>query len=161
MTKSKNILIKNPLERFWKNIKFSDSNIECWEWVGRKSYKKYGIMKINSRNVQAHRFSYELHSGKEVPENMLVCHTCDNPSCVNPNHLFLGTIADNNADRDKKGRKALGEKCGKSKLLEEDIRCIRQMFSLGYSDSEISKYFSVWHTTIRAIRIGRCWSHVQ
>jgi HNH endonuclease len=159
MTKSKGILIKDPIKRFWTFTQAYNSD-DCWVWIGRKSYKGYGVMKINNHSVSAHRFSYELHRGK-IPNGMLVCHHCDNPACVNPSHLFLGTIQDNNLDRDKKGRKALGEDNGKSKLTEYDVREIKKLISLNISDSEISRRFNCWHTTIRAIRINKTWSQIQ
>jgi len=163
MTKSKGIIIKDPIERFWKNVSITskNSNKGCWEWVGRKSYKGYGIMKIKSKSVQAHRFSYELSNQSKIPEGLLVCHHCDNPTCVNPHHLFLGTIPENNLDRDRKGRKALGERNGKSKLTEDDVKKIKNLIKLGISDSEVARRFNLWHTTVRAIRVGITWSHVQ
>lgn len=156
MTKSRNILIKNPIERFWKFVSIPDDKSQCWEWIGRKNYKGYGVMKINNHSIQSHRFSYELHIGK-IPNGLIICHTCDNPACVNPKHLWAGTIADNNRDRDIKGRKALGEQNGKSKLTEKDVREILHMFSLGYSCAEIARKFNHPHSTIYAVKIGRSW----
>lgn len=161
MTKSKNILIKNPLERFWKFVAIPEDENDCWEWTGRKNYKGYGVMKINSRNVQVHRFSYEIHSKAEIPAGLLACHKCDNPVCVNPSHIFIGTVLDNNLDRDRKGRKAVGERNGRSRLTESDIRKIKYLINSGVSDSEIARRVNLWSSTIRAIRVGITWSHIQ
>ena len=159
MTKSKGIIIiRDPVERFWK---FADkkSDKECWEWTGRKNYKGYGDMKIQNNHILAHRYSYEINIDT-IPKSTCVLHHCDNPACVNPSHLFLGSIQDNNMDRDEKGRKALGEKNGRSKLTLDQVKKIKHFIFIGKSDSELARQFRVWHTTIRAIRIGTTWSHV-
>jgi hypothetical protein len=89
-------------EAFWARVvKTGDG---CWQWTGVTNEWGYGRL-VPPHNVLAHRFSWTLHFGA-IPEGMLVCHTCDNPSCARPGHLFLGTVADNNRDRDAKGRAA-------------------------------------------------------
>jgi HNH endonuclease len=75
----------------------------CWEWTASKFRDGYGQIKVNRKNKKAHRIAYELFKGP-IPENMLVCHTCDNPGCVRPEHLFLGTALDNSHDMINKGR---------------------------------------------------------
>ena len=92
--------IEVPLEiRFWEKI---DKNGKCWEWLGWK-VKGYGRIKVNNIKTLAHRVSWNLHYG-DIPKGLYVLHKCDNPPCVNPKHLWLGTQLDNMRDRDKKGR---------------------------------------------------------
>ena len=102
---------------------------DCWNWIAGKNKKGYGLFgsRKNHNKVTAHRISYEMYIG-EIPTNKLVCHTCDNPSCVNPKHLWLGTIQENNIDRDKKGRfiPLIGEKHPMCKITEELAKEIKK-----------------------------------
>jgi hypothetical protein len=106
--------------------------------------------------VGAHRVSYEIEFGS-IPDGLFVCHHCDNPECVNPSHLFIGTQLDNRRDAVKKGRTARGSKSASAKLNEADVRFIRFWVSLGYLQREIAKCFNVGQTTISAIVTGQNW----
>ncbi len=89
-----------PMDRLMGKVSIGDS---CWEWTGAKESAGYGRIKNAGRTMSAHRVSWELHNGP-IPAGMLVCHRCDNPPCVRPSHLFLGTQADNAIDRERKSR---------------------------------------------------------
>ena len=88
------------MDRFWDKV---DKSGDCWMWTAYKDQKGYGRFGIGSKLYSAHRLSYEWSYG-DFDKKLCVCHTCDNPGCVNPEHLWLGTRRDNNIDRDNKGR---------------------------------------------------------
>lgn len=98
---------KTPEERFWEKIIKSFNPEECWQWKGGTA-GGYGKFSLNSRKIIAHRYSYMLHNNCSIPDDVRVCHSCDNPVCCNPNHLWLGTDSDNVKDRQDKGRTARG-----------------------------------------------------
>lgn len=151
-----------PLEdRFWKKVNKTDS---CWLWSGGKIETGYGVIGAGGKGGKqlfAHRYSYELHKGK-IPENMVVMHTCDNPSCVNPEHLLVGTYKDNTQDALKKGRLKTvfckGSKNVMSKLKEDDVRFIKQHPEIRGKD--IAARFNISAQTVCDIRKGRLWSSV-
>ena len=94
---------KQPLqERFLDKVELIPFH-SCWEWNGYRNYQGYGTIRHKGKSLMAHRVSLELR-GIKIPEKMFVCHKCDNPGCVNPDHLFIGSCLDNAIDRDKKGR---------------------------------------------------------
>lgn len=131
----------------------------CWEWLGAKDSNGYGAIRGIGGTKRAHRVSFALHRG-DIPNGMHVCHRCDNRACVNPEHMFLGTHAENVADRNAKGRQARlkGTTNGQAKLTETDVAAIRS--AVGISQIKLAEQFGVSHTLVWRIRAGKCWTHV-
>ena len=150
---------KKIIDRFKEKISKKNST-GCIHWLGGGS-GGYGSISINNKNQQAHRLSYELFV-KKIPKGKCVLHKCDNRKCVNPDHLFLGTIKDNNIDRSKKGRNTdqKGSKHPLSKLKEKDVIKIRKLYSQGNSQEELSILFNVSPSCIGAIIVRRNWKHI-
>jgi len=127
----------------------------------------YGRTHLGSKTtgkVYAHRLSWELAHGA-IPERMCVCHNCpggDNPRCVNPAHLFLGTVKDNNRDARDKGYSVSprGEKNGSAKLTVSQVLEIRALAKKGIMQTEIAKLFSIDHTQVSAIVLRKKWKHI-
>ena len=140
----------NAQERF--SSKINKNKNGCWEWIGQKDSHGYGKFINNGREEKASRVSYKFHSGT-IPRGMNVCHTCDNPSCVNPKHLFLGTQKDNMIDACKKGRIC-------SKLKEKDVREIRSKRG-DYTRRQLAKKYKVSPDTIKSIMCNRTWKWVK
>jgi hypothetical protein len=125
-----------------------EPNSGCWLWTGQIVRFGYGLIKNQNRRPRmAHRVSYELHRG-HIPDGLLVCHRCDNPPCVNPAHLFLGTYADNNRDCQKKGRNTRGERHAGAKLTTDEVRSIRRMYAAGTSQAQLAREFGTSPATI-------------
>lgn len=149
----------NDINRFWTKVDIRAKN-ECWVWTANKLKFGYGRFWLNGKTVMAHRFSYTISHG-DVAEGMNVCHRCDNPSCVNPNHLFLGTHHDNTHDMITKDRDTIiGSKNNNATLTETDIPVIRQRLANGEMQTEIAKDYGVKKTAISAIKTGRSWKHI-
>ena len=133
----------------------------CWEWQGSKDKDGYGRFHVDGGETPAHRFSYELSIRGPIPEGMIVMHSCDNPSCVKPTHLSLGTHKLNAEDRNAKQRQARGESNkGGGKLTDNDIPQIRSMLKEGKTGRFIASIFDVSPTMISYINTGRHWSHI-
>lgn len=156
---------------FWPHVQKTDN---CWLWTGRKDGKGYGQLKVRGRRTGAHRVSWEIHNGP-IPEGLHCLHKCDNPPCVNPEHLFIGTQDDNLKDMIRKGRSAKGQRNGmlkhpdrqargeqlpQAKLRAEQVLLIREQAAKGKSDAELAKQFNVNRAAITYIRLGRTWKHI-
>lgn len=152
-------LKERSIGRFWKFVSKGNED-ECWTWKGAKTNNGYGAFSVGIKRISSHRFSWQLHFG-EIPKGMVVCHKCDNPPCVNPNHLFLGTNAENQGDKKMKGRAARGEGNYKAKLTESDVREIRDLLKEGLSAREIARKFNVRHAAILTIKSGKNWSWLK
>lgn len=138
---------------------------DCIVWTGTKNDSGYGKIRIHGKWRRAHRVSFEINHG-EIPPGMVVRHSCDNPSCINPDHLLTGTQGDNINDMRDRGRArfAVGESSGKAKLTEADVRMIREIHSPGVRGRGahvLAKRFGVSKPTIQAIISGKSWGHVK
>jgi hypothetical protein len=145
-------------ERFEDKFTKSDG---CWEWEAAKNRLGYGHFRLDGKTQLAHRIAYQLYVG-EIPEGMCVCHHCDNRKCVNPEHLFLGTQADNVRDCGNKGRRVypFGENHYFSRLNEEQVLEIREKYSNGARIIDMSKEFGVAQGTIDHIVHRRHWTRI-
>ena len=142
-------------DRFWSRVKKTS---KCWEWQGTKLKTGYGVVSIKGKNIRAHRIAYELTKGK-IPQGYGVCHTCDNPSCVKPDHLWIGTHKENMEDRNKKGgylietsdfirNLKIMTKGGRPKqvnkvLIEKRKEIMVKLLQEGFSRTQVAFIFSV------------------
>ena len=152
---------KDPTERFWSKV---DKSGDCWEWTACRDTRGYGAMSAMNGERCAPRVSWTIHYGP-IPDGLGVLHKCDNPGCVNPDHLFLGTHLDNMNDRSAKGRVShspdqYGEGHPRAILNNVKVIQIRRSAELGIAVSELSKEYGVRPRTIRAIVNGTTWKHL-
>lgn len=155
------------IERFWKKVQKTE---ECWIWTGatrdsigqNRNRGSYGVIVIQGKVYSAHRVSWEIHNGP-IRNQLCVLHRCDQPRCVRPSHLWLGTIDDNNKDKSKKGRAIgkRGENCHMAKLTESDVKKIRSLHETGeYSHTKLASMFGVCRPTITLIINRINWKHI-
>lgn len=144
--------------RFWRKAGRTESG--CWPWTGGGNGTGYGMFWLDGRRQVASRVAWALTYGP-IPDGLCVCHRCDNPLCVNPDHLFLGTKAENNADKEQKGRgvNLRGSKHGRALLTEEQVLSIRQRRTEGEQLAALAREFKVTKSTIFSA-INRNWRHV-
>jgi hypothetical protein len=167
---------REPIERFMEKI-LIDQTSECWNWQACCTSQGYGRFRGKDRIMTlAHRWAYEHFNGT-IPNGMCVCHTCDNPGCCNPDHLWLGTRAENVVDRDRKGRQAVGDRHGSrlfpnnrprgmlhknSKLSESQVVNILDEYQSGnFTLSDLARRYQVNMTTISRIIKRITWKHVR
>ena len=159
------------MRRFFDKVS-PEPNSGCWLWCGTVIPDGYGMVRVGSRTdgsrrgALAHRFSWEMHRGP-IPTGLHVCHHCDVPSCVNPDHLFLGTDQDNTDDKMRKGRHATqrgvsfaGHRSGHEKLNASDIPDIRRRLKGGELHRAIAADYGVVPSNISQIAAGKTWRHV-
>lgn len=153
------IKMTDLIDKLFDRLVVTDS--DCWEFVGGRTGAGYGALWIGDGKCKGtHVISYELHKGP-VPVGMKVCHTCDNPPCCNPKHLFLGTTQDNKNDEIAKDRHVYGERVGNHKLTEDDVRAIRVLLEEGFTLSYIGERFNVTKQAIYRIKHGLSWGWLQ
>jgi hypothetical protein len=156
--------------RFFSKVKMPPERFGCWIWTAKRNAAGYGLFNLNNRSTLAHRVSFLLFFGKEIARNtetindMCLMHKCDTPPCVNPWHLSLGTIAENNEDMARKGRRSYGvhdcrgESNGAAKLTKEQVLDIRDLCSVGHlSQREIGEIYGVEKGTIGSIHRRENW----
>lgn len=144
---------KSIFERFWEKVIVINDEDSCWEWQATKLPKGYGRFSKG----YAHRFSYEHYVGV-IPFGLLVCHSCDNPKCIRPKHLFAGTHKNNWEDCLNKGRNPRGERYAHSRLTDEKVRLIR---SLNLTHQQIADQLKIPRRTVSHVKSGKNWKHVK
>lgn len=152
------------INQFLEDKSIPEPNTGCFLWTGPVNYKGYGFGSFEGIRFGAHRMSYIVHNGA-IPKGMLVCHNCDQRSCINPNHLFLGTHQDNTDDMMRKGRhKVIDSDRGQlnrfSKLKNEDVLQIRDLGKLGAKAQVIATMFGVTDRNIYDILAEKTWKHL-
>lgn len=165
--------LPSPLPRFYRRVRQTEG---CWEWLGARQAQGYGVFWHAGKNIPAHRFSLQQHIGRVLTATEFACHHCDNPSCVRPDHLFVGTQRANIHDaiqkqrfdptRLKAARRVHGEQHGAHKLTEKQVREIRQDYQRGLAGTAtttslrgLAKKYGVSHFAIRYV-LQQGWTHV-
>ena len=147
------------LSRFEEKF-IPEPNSGCWLWTASQSGHGYGYFFMDGRGTRAHRAAWILYQG-EIPNDLCVLHKCDNPQCVNPDHLWLGSHAENMIDRGKKARSARGVRVNTTKLSIDDVKKVRALLKKGINCTAIARSFGVSTTAIHAIRNRRTWAWIE
>lgn len=157
--------MRTASERFDQKVRQADDGTDCLIWTACKQPNGYGKFGFEYRTVLAHRWAFERHHGVTLTSDQLILHSCDRPSCVNVDHLRIGTYADNIHDMDERGRRnpngAKGEINGQSKLTGQTVAEARALHSAGsHSYSSLARRYGVSVVAVRYAIIGRTWKHV-
>lgn len=135
----------------------------CWLWTGTRTKAGYGQLGVSRRRPYAHRLSYQTFVGP-IPDGLDVCHHCDRPPCINPDHLFTGTATDNALDMVRKGRARYrtspGSRHPMAKLTDKQVLEIRRRVTAGENQHDLAAEFGVVNTTISMIHRRRIWRHL-
>jgi len=147
-------------ERFWRGVEIRGQD-ECWPRPGNANSRGYGRFHVSHRVfMRSNRMAWILTKG-QIPPGQKVLHSCDNPPCVNPRHLFLGSDLDNALDRNRKGRQARGERQGAAKLTEDGVREIRRAVEAGESQRAIARRLGVVQAQVSRVHLRKSWRHVE
>jgi hypothetical protein len=162
--KSFNAMTKEQKDTYLYNKIMSHVKIEneCFVWLRGKDKNGYGCITFDKESLRTHREMYRLKKGNIEPGKM-VCHTCDNTSCCNPKHLYLGTAKQNTADMINRKRNLTdsGGFLGRSKLTKEDVIEIRKLLDLGVTQAHLARKYSIGRDAIYCIKARRTWKHVE
>jgi len=158
-------LIFGDVARFWAKVHKLGNN-DCWVWTASQDkdmYGKFRLVKNGKKiDIRAHVYSWQLYVGRPIPISMIICHKCDKPYCVNPNHLFIGTTQDNANDMVKKGRSLKGERNAASKLTTVKVKKARDLFATGnYTKKQIAKLLSIAPSTTSNMLSGKSWQDIK
>lgn len=149
----------DPVEvRLWRRVDRGAPGA-CWEWQGAINSHGYGTIREWCKSKGTHVIAYRSTHG-DVPQGMYVCHRCDNRKCCNPAHLFLGTNAENIADRDAKRRQARGSRIKRARISEADAAIIRYLTDCGANGKALAKLYGINQSAVSAIHRRRTWAHV-
>lgn len=153
-----------PLEPKFRASFAPDPVRKCWLWMKAVNRRGYGVIRVNGRSELAHRFSYRKYNG-EIPDGLNILHSCDRPCCVNPDHLVVGTQADNMADMRAKGRAGYaapltGSDHPNHKLEASDILQIRALAASKVAMAAIARRYHVNHSTVERIVKRKSWKHI-
>ena len=155
------------MKRFWKKVNKGNDDV-CWEWQASRISTGYGQFWYKNKNIKAHRLSWILSNGS-IPKNKCVLHSCDNPPCVNPKHLWLGSLLDNTRDMIAKGRQRYfgewpslkGEDKPNSKLKGKEVKLIRKLYkNKKLNTYQIAKKFHIGKSTAWEIIAMKKWTHI-
>jgi hypothetical protein len=142
-------------KRFWRKVDINGTD-DCWEWTASRTDRGYGQIKVLNKVQRAHRIAFLLSGGVLTEEKPQVLHTCDNPACCNPKHLYAGSIQNNMKDRNERGRTQKGEKSGTARLHNEDVYKIRELYGK-VSSKEIAVMFGICRAYVYDIVNRRKW----
>lgn len=158
------------IQKFLRRVDRSEDPAGCWLWQGYRNHKGYGRLSFKGRHVRAHRLAAHFFLGFDLNSELFVCHRCDTPSCVNPDHLFVGTVSDNARDMRSKGRggnasanlpaNGTGELNRQAKLSNDQARYARAAVAQGATRTEIARQLGVARQTIASLVAGRTWKAV-
>lgn len=153
---------QSVLDRFWAKVEKGQDSLACWLWTAGTTAAGYGVFHpAKPMTVGAHRFALSLSLGRAIDADEFACHRCDNPTCVNPHHLFVGTHADNMRDMTDKGRSARGSRrVNQARLDEWHVVSMRQEAATGASIAALASKYGVAQSLTSGIIRGQRWKHV-